>query len=262
MSSPVVSEWGDLFYELDPSWEELDRWVCLSKEHCLAAVDALLRFAPSEFHNDESPARYPRGATNQNIHQLIDRAIARYDNHRLREAEKRIRHVWPLGELSRHPIVIHELIKQAAHILLRGDSLAVRRWIDELETAIDPPANAEGVWMNLLTYAERFDFIGIFHHRASSAVVVGRLRECRGSTDVPLDWVLLEVADGIGDEVVPAIALQLSHSKYSLVELDTQGSDWGLAIVPTHDTEGLIMVAEDCLRRPTAVKVHDDGANV
>src|SRR6478736_2128789 len=81
----VSSGWGSALYALQPFWDDLDRWIHLSKPHGLAAIDALLDFAivdvgpflirATRREQGEKP-QLPAGADPQKIHAALDYAIA------------------------------------------------------------------------------------------------------------------------------------------------------------------------------------------
>lgn len=100
LESPIFEEYGSLLYSLKPEWSHLDRWIRLSKLHCLAAVDALKCFTHLTFFEEPE---LPTGANPTAINEALDYALDHYGNPRLQDAASTIRHVWPVSALEELP---------------------------------------------------------------------------------------------------------------------------------------------------------------
>ena len=232
LESPVTSHWGQLLYSLDPAWGDLDRWVRLSKEHCLAAIDALLSFAPSEFYYDDRPARFPHDADAANINRLIDDALERYDNFRLRDAAKRIRHTWPLDGPLRHEVVVPDALGQAARLLFQSSAQLMKQWIDGLETGLDPPDSDLDFWNSLMVFCDRHDCVAVADHRADPRDFAGRLRQIRIPLTAQILWSRYEQFDGDLEELFAAIGAELSGTGFTLTDLEEGEGHWTMTILP------------------------------
>jgi len=255
LESPVVEVWGSTLYELEPRIEHLERWVSLSKEHALAAVDALLLFGPSSFYNDRTPPRLPSGADNARVNALINDALSRYDNPRLRVAEKQIRHVWTIRAPPREPVQIADEMRAAAEALLRSDSRLMRRWIEELQTSPTPPKTQAEVWVDLILFGDRNDLLVWTDWSFDPADVVWRLRKTSVARDISLDWLEFERFEGTTEEFLTALGAEVAQCGRALVLLDSGGSDMALAIIHPEKLPFLRAVADSCLESPEAVCV-------
>lgn len=97
IASPICPEWGRLLYSLKPEWAQLDRWIRLSQLHCLAAVDALLMFAPSARCDDDTERELCSGANAVLINDAISFALDHHGTPLLqdgRENPTNVAHRW------------------------------------------------------------------------------------------------------------------------------------------------------------------------
>ncbi|MCA9178125.1 MAG: hypothetical protein KDB14_26860 [Planctomycetales bacterium] len=196
IESPIGPEWGRLLYALEPEWEHLDRWIRASKLHCLAAIDALLSFTPSPYSNDGNEPELPSGADPAAIDDALNHALDHYDNPRLQDAAKRIRHVWPVGAPTRHAIDIPDPLEEFATILFGNDSTLMNRWNDSLATALNSPENASDYWHSLLQFGDRTDVVAVVDWRAFPDSIVGRLQSLRSANGLPIPWKVYANYDG------------------------------------------------------------------
>lgn len=192
LESPVWPQWGELLYRLNPSWEQLERWSKLSKEHCLAVFDALLLFGNGHLFDGKTLPRLPDGADHAKIHALLDDAMARYRNPRMQMNERALRHLWPIGKPVRHTVSIPEPMRQAAEVLFESRPDLMRRWRDEMETALDPPVTPEEIWFSLVIFGDRNELLVFMDWNAAPEDTVGRLRTTHAARHVDVAWEPLE----------------------------------------------------------------------
>lgn len=258
LESPVGDEWGSALYALRPRWEHLDCWVHRSKEHCLAAIDALLMFGPRLALGERNPRHLPEGADNAKINELINEALRLYANPRLRMAERRIRDWWPTGPRPRHAVTIPAEIRRAADVLLRSRSSWMGEWIDDLETSLDRPSGATDFWWSLIRFCDHRDLVVWGDWNAEPIDIVSRLRKSPSARDVTLPWLLFERFNGTTDELCMAMGDAVRQSGHAFIQLDTGGDDMALAIIPADSIEVFRSIAESCFGIP----LHSRDENV
>ncbi len=218
-------------------------------------MDALERFAFNDDYCDDSPSRLPEGADHEKINRLMDEALKRHNNPRLRMVEKQIRHAWPLGERKRHPVCIPEPIARAASLLFAGKPSLMSKWIKNMETAITPPNSADDVWCWLVDFGDYEGVLARFDWNVDGTDVVSRMRATPAAKAAPINWVRLQAFKGEVPDLCNVLAAELRDSGRALVEFDAGGDDWALAIVPAQKVTTFVSVATDCLNKPRAIRV-------
>ncbi len=234
IDSPVGPEWGQLLFELGPTWHHLDRWIRLSKVHCLAAVDAILRFA-SQSGAAKSDFRFPDGADSVSIDGALTLALSLHANHRLHDAIKRIRFAWSIGPHPRHGIQVPQALEEAAALLFDGDAGLLVAWHDSMATAMDAVNGSSAVWNALLEFAESRKFVAIVDWRDTESVVWG-LRQLHPAKALNIPWAQFETVnlDVDMDTLLRQIGWRVINRGVNLVALLRGSDDYPLTFLPTN----------------------------
>lgn len=217
IQSPIGPEWGWALFRLNPSWGELDRWMSLSKEHCLAAVDALLDYAKQK--------RLPEGSTPALIDAALTRVLEAFGNWRLKEAAKELRYIWPNGKRPRHPVSIPQQLELVADVLSRDSPKLKQYWLRGLASGRDPVTDRYEAWSRLLDAAERRGQVVTVDHRAAPDNYVPDLAKLPRVQGLPIDWSGYEQQSDVSTErLLATIGSDLAGHAVYLVSLDN-GSD-------------------------------------
>jgi hypothetical protein len=252
IESPIVREWGRLLYALTPEWKHLERWIRLSKVHCLAAMDALLLCIPSTYTNEDRPAQLPQGADPAAINASVDYALEHYDNPRLQDAAKQIRHAWPVGAPSRHTVRFPRRLKEFAEALFANDSALISKWSRSLADALDPPKSADDYWQSLLEVGDRADIVAIVDWRESPDEIIERLRSLRSAKDSPIPWDRYANFDGENVALFCELNRELKGSGRSLVSLDTGGDSYALVFFKSETISALESLIASALKKQSS----------
>ncbi|MEX0715965.1 MAG: hypothetical protein WD066_05230 [Planctomycetaceae bacterium] len=239
IDSPIGPEWGSMFHEFQPDWPVYDRWIRLSKLHCLAAVDAILIGAPSPYFDDPKQPELPRGADAVLVNQAVDYALEHYGNPRLRDAAKRIRHTWPVGKPRRHRIEIPKPLARVARWVLGDDAAPIREWRDAMAKALDPPQDGFDFWDSLLDFCLRKGLIALVDWREGAEEIVAQLRDLPSAQGLPVRWEAHEKHSGDNEELFRNINADLAQSSRALVDLDTGGDSFALLFAERADVPTL-----------------------
>ena len=246
IESPIGPEWGDVLYAMEPEWTHLDRWIRLSKLHCLAAVDAILSFAPDPHFDDDGEAELPSGANPSLINDAMTYALEHFGNPRLQAAAKRVRHAWLVGKPPRNAVRIPAAIKKVATVLFGRKRALMKAWNEAMATALDAPKNADDYWQSLLEFGDRNDIVAIVDCRECSEEIVGRLRDLQSAEALPIPWETHEHHNGESESLFRKLNSTIAGSGRSLVSLDTGGDSYALVFVESEkiaDLEHLIVSA-------------------
>ena len=248
IESPVGPEWGHLLYALNPDWAQLDRWIHLSKPHCLAAIDALLRFAPNPHVKGDKKTELPSGADATLVNDSISYALDHHRNPRLEKAAERIRHTWPTGQSPRHAVQIPNPLKQFASALLSNDSTLINDWSESIATAMNPPETAHAILLSLLNFADHRDIVAVVDWRESPENTIQKLRHLKSATGLPIIWQAFADHDGSNEDLLRTIGIEIKGSGRCLVSLDTAPDSYALTFVAPDaipELESLIASALD-----------------
>jgi hypothetical protein len=254
IESPIGPEWGRLLYGLKPEWAHLDRWIRRSKLHCLAAIDALLSFTPSPYFDDDKEPELPSGADPAAINDALNYALRHYDNPRLQDAAKRIRHVWPVGATTRHAINIPDRLEGIATILFGNDATLMNRWTESLATALNAPETASDYWHSLLQFGDRTDVVAVVDWRAFPDSIVGRLRSLRSANGLAIPWKVYANYDGELEDLFRELNAEVKGSERSLVSLNTGGDSYALVFVDPDTIPTLESLIASALKEPSTIQ--------
>lgn len=150
IESPVGREWGLALFALNPPWHHLNRWIRLSKLHCLAAIDVLFYCSDA---NGGRNRRIPDGANPKSINEAVDYALAHYGNPRLEAAAQEIRYAWPKGDRKRHNINVPTSLLDAAGIVLCHDADLMIEWQETMARAKQQASTPFEIWDSLSWYS-------------------------------------------------------------------------------------------------------------
>jgi len=232
LDSPVVPAWGDLLYECNPPWSRLEDWIHRDKLHALAAVDALLAFSGVDCVADPRQPRLPDGATHLAIEGALQVAARACGNSpRIREAVRKLNHVWPAGKSQRHPIQIPESLLTAALALFGDDQAMVDRWRDSMATALEAPKDVADMAESLLYFADDHRAIAILDWKAGMEEIVDRLENLSVAKDMHFEFDSIVDKDAPANEVLKVISSVLRAQELWLVALDHGADDYPLAIM-------------------------------
>ena len=237
IESPCGRAWGSLLAMLNPPWHHLDRWIRMSKLHCLAAIDAILCF--SDPHDVRGCITTPEGADEKVINDAVDYALAHHLNPRLENAAKGIRKAWPRGGRKRRPIVVPPALLDAAGFVLGGDPELVKAWRDSMANAKKVPRKAWGIWDSLLDFAQRSQIVWAIDHRESSKEIVAVLRALKGSSNLTIDWEKFSSYEAETEAALRTLGREIAKAGRILVCLDRGGDDYPLAILSKEEVTQL-----------------------
>ncbi|WP_442511339.1 DUF6630 family protein [Novipirellula sp. SH528] len=257
IESPIGPEWGRLLYELKPGWAHLDRWIRGNKIHCLAAVDALLSFTANPYSDDDNEPELPLGADPAAINDALNYALDHYDNPRLQDAAKRIRHVWPVGTPTRNAISVPAPLEEFATILFDNDTTLMNRWNESLASALTGPENAADHWHSLLQFSDRNDVVAVVDWRAFPDSIVGRLQCLRSANGLPIPWKIYANYDGEIEELFRELNAEVKGSERLLVSLDTGSDSYALIFVGPDTIPTLESLIASALKEPSTIQRFD-----
>lgn len=257
IQSPIGPEWANAFGRLRPSWKRIERWIRLSKLHCLAAVDVLLGYTPSPYYDDDKEIQLPPGANAVLINDAITFALEHYGNPRLEDAAKRIRHAWPVGKPTRHTVSIPKPLRQFAATLFGNDSALMKEWNESLATAMNAPENADDIWHSLLEFADRKDVVAIVDWREFSESIIEKLRHLSSANGLPIAWQAYSDYDGENDNLFRDIGTEITGSARSLVSLDTGGDSYALTFLRSDAIPELESLIASALDDPQTIQRFD-----
>lgn len=229
IASPVDKVWGLTLFELQPSWSHLNRWIRLSKLHCLAAVDALVWFTCAS----GAAPQIPKGADLPSIHNALDFAMAHYGNPRMETAAKEIRYIWPLGPRKRHVIVVPEVLFNAATIILGLHSGLMDEWKESMETGREPCRTAFEFWDSLIEFSQSKTIVAIVDWKEWPDSVVASLKALKSASQIAIDWRQFTDFDGRNEELFRAINLVTMTQGLTLVCLNRGSDDYPLTFIPS-----------------------------
>ena len=227
IESQVGKEWGDLLFQLNTDWYYLSRWMQLSKLHCLAAVDALLRYA--------NISQMPNGAHPALIDFAIKRAIESFGNLRLFRAARIIRHAWPIGPPIRHVISVPPALAEVAKVLLGNNSDLIHQWHESMATALNPADSPYRVWHALMDCAAENQLLTVLDWKESPNEFVATLRELRCANETMLWWESFMDFEGETTSLLRAITSALKGQEKTLVAFDRGGDEYLLSFIPHAD---------------------------
>lgn len=251
IESPIGPDWGRLLRALNPQWADLDRWIRLSKLHCLAAVDVLLAMIPDPY--ESTKPMLPSGANPAAIESAIAYALEHYGNTRLREGAKQIRHAWPAGQPIRHDVSISGPLREVAAYLLTNDPRLLQEWGELMATMLTPPECVENVWYSLLQFANAKGLIAVVDHRELLDSSISRLRHLPSAKELPIHWE--SYMHMSYEDLFDKIASEIKKSGWSLVSLDYVEDAYALTFVATDAIEQLESLIASALDDPQRVQV-------
>lgn len=238
IESPVGSEWGMALLHLNPPWHHLDRWIHLSKLHCLAAMDVLFR--STDPWGDGEARRLPNGADARSINDAVDFALAHYGNPRLEKAAKEIRHAWPRGKRKRHSVNVPTPLGEAADLVLCHDSGLLADWHEKMATARDAPDTPFKIWESLLTYAASKNCLAIVDWKENQENIVASLRDLKPAEGLVVEWDAFNGFEGDNDGLLHALATRVAGQGKALVCLDHGCDDYSLTFLPAERVPRLV----------------------
>lgn len=227
IESPITGEWEMIISRLHPEWRHLDRWMRLSKLHCLAAVDALLTFCNSH--------ELPKGADPPAIHAALDFALEQWGNPRLKDAAKKIRHCWPNGPRPKNEFTVSEPLARAAELLFRQDEKFKKGWLRSATYAEDAPKDQQALWELLIDYADKHKLVYSCDWNFPQSEYVWGLRHLYFVKELKFDWQPFAKEDGefSPESWLCSLGTALRQSGETLVSLDHGCGDcYYLAVMP------------------------------
>lgn len=233
IDSPIGPVWSWLLVDLSPRWEHLERWIRRSKLHGLAAIDTLLTFAAAELGQENDEPQLPDGADSKSINEALDFALASYGNPRIKDAVKRLRHVWPVGPRPTHDVEVPTALMEVAKILFRDRPRSIGEWQNAMTAAIEPPEEPAEIYDSLLEFAATRDALAIVDWREDADEVVASLRSLQPARELAIRWDDHARSE---EELVPL--LQVINADAGghddvLLALDRGSDDYPLTFVPS-----------------------------
>jgi len=229
IESPVGKDWGRALFALKPSWRHLDRWIRLSKLHCLAAIDALFFCADPDGGEN---CQIPEGADPQSINEAVDFALAHYDNPRLEDAAREIRYAWPKGCRKRHNINVPTSLLDAADVILCNEANLMIDWRETMATAQEAASTPFAIWESLLAFAQAKDLVGIVDRKEWSENIVASLRALKPARRLEIVWDAFVSFDGDTETLLRAVNGKIAKQGSTLVSLDHGCDDYPLTFIP------------------------------
>jgi hypothetical protein len=236
IESPVSTDWGGLLFALKAPWSHLERWLSLSRFHCLAVLDALRCYAEE--------LEMPEGANAESIHAALDRVQAVYGSPRIKMAVKEIRHTWPLGGQKHELVDVPPAFKRAAEILFRSNATAMKGWQRSMSEDPAPPDQPEEIWISLIEFGQSQELLAIVDWRERLAEVVEQLKSLQSARSLNLAWdsfavLRLELERGLKTIGGASISQGLA-----LVSLDHEADDYVLTFLPSDEVPNLVAALE------------------
>lgn len=111
ISSPVTSDWGSLLSALNADWLTLKTWMHKSKEHALAAADAICSHVVNH-------GELPKATTAKEIEVELLRLVSLYETPRLQKAQKVVHEFLNPAPLSKG-------LKEVAQILFGSNAYSL-----------------------------------------------------------------------------------------------------------------------------------------
>lgn len=230
IESPVGSEWGMALLRMDPPWHHLDRWIHMSKLHCLAAMEVLLRC--TDPYGDGGERRMPEGADAKSINEAVDYALSHYGNPRLEKAAKEIRHAWPQGKRKRNSVNVPAPLDEAANTVLCHDSRLVAAWHEKMATAKDTPDTPFEIWDSLVIFAASKNCLAIVDWKENPKNIVASLRDLATADGLVLEWDAFNGFGADNEALLHALATSAVGQGKALVCLDHGCDDYPLTFFP------------------------------
>lgn len=240
IESSIGPQWGRILHDLQPPWAQLERWIRLSKIHCLAAIDALLVYAAADsLLREDEPAVLPEGASASSIHSSLNVALAKYGNPRIESAVKKLRHAFPIGTRPKRLVKVPSEIEQIAGIMFRHDSSKIPAWHDVLATAIDDRDSILDWLHSLMNFADKANAVAIVDSREWPDEIVLRVRDLPESRELGIQWETLSTDGKTTEELLCSLSELISSCGHKLVSFDVGDSDYSFAVVSSDDYQRL-----------------------
>jgi len=240
LESPIGPHWGRLLFALKPGWGVLERWMQISKLHCLTAIDVLDRYCGKE-HDENAVPELPHGAVPEAIHIALDCAIQTYGNPRLNDKAKRIKHVFPVGSNAGTQVSIPNEVLAIANNIFQGESTLELQWRESLQKAMAPPASLREFWFSLLAFLDCSNMAAIVDWKDVPAVLVEQL-------SVLTQWpealsINLTGPDTLESALIE-VGVALKIHRRELVALGDGSDAYVLSILPPALAEGVALQLE------------------
>ena len=220
LDSPVGPEWGRALYELRAEWRHIDRWLRLDKLHCIAAIDALLRYSAANSPYDGVAPELPKGADSQRISQALDFAVFDFGNPRIEDAAKRIRHVWPTSPRKPIQVSVPIALQRVAQLVFGEDGDVLHGWQKVMAAELNPPTSPLEIYCSLLHFADRHNAVAIVDCKESGENIIARVRELDSAKGLNISWEKLDLGDFDTLGAISAISCEANRAGKSLVCLD------------------------------------------
>ena len=225
LASPISRDWGGLLFSLRADWMVIDRWIHLSKGHCLAACDALSEYSSSSL--DAEPV-LPKGSTPQLVLEAVQTANAKFGNPRIQAVLDTVKSIWQVREIPKAIAQDINALADVAAILLGNQKKLLDLWSRKQPIVATPE---KAIWHDLIHYCDDKHAVVVADWRADVPDVHARIWALPVLSGVAHSDSVASPNDSLDMSIAKLASFLFPHG-YSIRSIETGSDEWVLIVLP------------------------------